>query len=87
MRDHLVVSIHHVEGTKCLAADIVEVDVADGLPWRTQTIEPDEPPAVALRLFEPNETIPDPAPLMDGAGAMPGGASASMRSRATTGSR
>lgn len=44
-RDHLVVSLHHVAGTKCHAAEIERVDAEHQLPWRIETVEPDPAPA------------------------------------------
>ncbi len=51
-RDHLVVSLHHHEGTKCHAADIDGVDREHTLPWRVEDVEPlapVTPVAVQLR--------------------------------------
>jgi ATP-dependent exoDNAse (exonuclease V) beta subunit len=65
-RDHLVVSLHHLEGTKCHAADIDRVDAATPLPWRVETVEPQPIPAsdsVAEQLSWDAEAPPAP---MDG---------------------
>ncbi|MGZ4735211.1 MAG: UvrD-helicase domain-containing protein [Acidimicrobiia bacterium] len=51
-RDHLVVALHHVDGTKCHAAEIERVDAEHELPWRVETAEPApaaDPVAVQLR--------------------------------------
>jgi ATP-dependent helicase/nuclease subunit A len=37
-KDHLVVSLHHVEGTKCHAAEIERVDAEQHLPWRVEDL-------------------------------------------------
>jgi ATP-dependent exoDNAse (exonuclease V) beta subunit len=42
-RDHLVVSMHHLEGTPCLAADLAAVDADTPLPWREETGAPPIP--------------------------------------------
>jgi ATP-dependent helicase/nuclease subunit A len=65
-RDHLIVSMHHLEGPNCHAAEIERVDAEHHLPWRRETIEPDPVPApnpVATQLSWDAEAPPAP---MDG---------------------
>ena len=61
-RDHLVVSLHHVEGTKCHAAEIARVDAEHHLPWRVEVAdaEPVAPPTTAIQLSWDAETPPAP---------------------------
>jgi ATP-dependent helicase/nuclease subunit A len=43
-RDHLVVSLHHQEGTRSHASEIQAVADAHELPWRTETVDLHGPP-------------------------------------------
>ncbi len=66
-KDHLVVSLHHLEGPNCHAAEIARVDAAHPLPWRVETVEPDPVPAadsVPVQLSWDAEAPPAP---IDGA--------------------
>ncbi len=62
-RDHLVVSLHHIEGTRCHAAEIERVGRDHELPWRVETVKP-EPPAppgaVAVQLSWDAEAPTEP---------------------------
>ena len=50
-RDHLVVSLHHHQGTSCHAAEIERVDAEHPLPWRVEDVDgPTQPPAAAVQL-------------------------------------
>ncbi len=63
-RDHLVVSLHHVEGVRSHAAEIQRVDAETPLPWRVEAAdaEPPPPPAPTARQLSWDAEAP-PAPM------------------------
>ena len=62
-RDHLVVSLHHLEGTKCHAAELERVDAEHGLPWQVKSIDQGAPsPARAAVQLSWDADAP-PAPM------------------------
>jgi len=95
-RDHLVVSMHHVDGTKCHAAEIERVDVEHHLPWRIEVADPDltAKQPTALQLSWDAETPPAPMSGTErdawwrarraAVGRQGGGAPAAATSRSTT---
>ncbi len=64
--DHLVVSLHHVEGTKCHAAEIERVDTQRGLPWRVQTLDVDPSPGPARTAIQLSWDADTPPTAMTG---------------------
>jgi ATP-dependent helicase/nuclease subunit A len=65
-RDHLVVSLHHLDGTKCHASEIARVDAEHQLPWRVETVDPKPAPVAGPLPVQLSWDADAPPAPMDG---------------------